>query len=149
MFAAYLAGPLALSALTSWPERIFEANLKQQWSFAIQLTFDALSIGAVIVLMTSGAEKITVVLIYACIQAAFHLCYLGAVFRFAGLRATNYLETIALTTSLFAGMLLAGIGLRQTLPSPTAFTVHGAIGILVSLVGLWLTRAHHLKQSPV
>jgi len=148
-FAAYLAGPLALSALTSWPERIFEANLKQQWSFAIQLTFDALSVGAVVILMANGAEKYVTVLVYACIQTLFHLCYLGAVFHFAGLRLASYFETIVLAAGLFGGMFLAGIGLKHTLALPAAFSVHVAIGTLISLIGLWLTRASYLKQSPI
>lgn len=148
IFAACLAGPLALSALTSWPERIFEANLKQHWSFAIQLTFDTLSIAAVIWLMANGADKLTTILVYACIQVAFHLSYLAAVFRFAGLRTANYFETIVTATALFSGMYVAGMGLSQILSLPVAFSIHVTIGAVISLIGLWLTRTQFLKQSP-
>jgi hypothetical protein len=99
--------------------------------------------------MANGAEKYVTVLVYAGIQTIFHLCYLGAVFRFAGLRLANYFETIALAAGLFGGMFLAGIGLKQTLSSPAAFSLHVAIGALISLLGLWLTRVRYLKQSPI
>jgi O-antigen/teichoic acid export membrane protein len=147
LFASYLAAPLAFAALTSWPDRIFEACLKQHWAFAIQITFDALSIGTVLLLMANGTEKSVTVLAYAGVQVIFHLCYLGAVFRFTGLRVAKYIEVILLTGALFAGLFVIGIMLKRLVPPLGAFSLDVVIGALASIVGLWLVRVQYLRQS--
>jgi O-antigen/teichoic acid export membrane protein len=147
LFASYLAAPLAFGVLTSWPDRIFEANLKQHWAFVIQITFDALSIGTVLLLMVSGTEKSVTVLAYAGVQVIFHLCYLGAVFRFAGLRAAKYIEVVLLTSGLFVGLFAIGIALKYLTSPLAAFSLHVVIGALISMAGLWLVRAQYLRQS--
>jgi hypothetical protein len=97
--------------------------------------------------MANGAEESVTVLAYAGVQVIFHLCYLGAVFRFAGLRAAKYIEVILLTCGLFAGLFAIGIVLKRLAPPLGAFSLDVAVGALASIVGLWLVRAQYLRQS--
>ena len=98
-FAQLLALPTLLSVMTSWPERIFEVRAKQSWSLAIQVAFDVLSIGSLVLALKLGATPVAAIGVYAIVQAAYHLAYLSAVFVLVPLPPSKFFILIG---SVFA-----------------------------------------------
>lgn len=106
----YLAVPFALTVLTGWPERVFEIRAKQHLSFAIQLSFDGLTIAGVSLTLAEGGSPIQAVQVYAAIQTCYQLTYLASVFILAGLGWRRFLYLLA-GIVLIAGGLFAADGL--------------------------------------
>ena len=116
-YAALLSPVALLAILTGWPERIFEVRRRQSLALAIQFVFDAAAIGSMAWLLAHGEDAYTALQAFAGIQAAYHLCYLAAVFRLVPIPFTRLVALLAAATSLFVAptalnllLGLAGLG---------------------------------------
>lgn len=84
VYAMILAPAAWLALQTGWPERLFEAALRQDVSFRVQIGFDLLTVVAVAMPVVLGAEPIYAVVAFAIVNSAYHISYLVAVFSVSG-----------------------------------------------------------------
>lgn len=133
----YLALPFALAALTGWPERVFEIRAKQQWSFAIQLGFDLLTMVSIVVVLAAGWDAFLVIKVFAVLQTLYQLAFLAAIYILAGLGWTGFLRIMGLVSVLIAVLAIVSVllSLNDWLTPFLSATVLAAIACLISLFG--------------
>ncbi len=146
-FAKFLALPTLLSVMTSWPERIFEVRAKQSWSLAIQVGFDILSIGCLVLALKFGATPVVAIGVYAIVQAAYHLTYLSAVFVLVPLPPSKFCILIG---SVFAACATMW-GVNELLSHATTHAwVQFLLGViaatLLSTCGLVAVRSRNWQR---
>jgi O-antigen/teichoic acid export membrane protein len=136
-FAAVLAVPMGLASVTSWPERLFEVRGRQDLSFAIQVVFDTLTVGAVCLTLWWNGSAFEAIWMFAMVQTAYHLCFLAALCRLADISLGQYLEIVGLVIALGALSYSVGAGARTLGFSAMAtITMHVCAVALVSGLGL-------------
>lgn len=146
VYAMILAFPAWLGIQTAWPERLYESVGRQGVSFAIQITFDALTALAVFGSVFAGVPSIVTVAIFATANSLFHFTYLTGMFRVAGFPGK------LLARTMLEGLLILGLAvavmtaLRYSGAPPTvALILAAALAAVVSgvlaLVGYHAFRA--------
>lgn len=134
-YAMVLALPGWLAIQTAWPERLYESVGKQGVSFAIQVTFDAVSALAVFGAMLTGSSPWTAVIVFAAINSVFHLCYLVGMIRVAGFRVARLVHTLGMGLVVLgtSAAALAAFRLAE-LPGLTGFLSATAVAIVAACV---------------
>lgn len=102
VFAMVLAPAAWLAVQTGWPERLFEVNMRQGVSFAVQLTSDAVTALAFAATFWFTRDGVVAVAVYAACNVLYHHVYLAAIFRISGFSAG------LLARTLLAGWLVFG-----------------------------------------
>ena len=79
-----------LMVFTSWPERVFEVAGKQGTLFRLQISFDALSVLAVLGCLEFLGDPLKAIFLYVGVAVLFNLIYLKLAFNYAGLSNKIY-----------------------------------------------------------
>jgi len=98
-YAMILSIAAWLGIQTAWPERLYESVGRQATSFAIQISFDAITALIVFASVLSGLPHIVTVALFATVNSLFHITYLAGMFHVAAF-------PIALLSRAIAGGVL-------------------------------------------
>lgn len=135
----YLALPFALAALTGWPERVFEIRAKQQWSFAIQLGFDFLTMASIVAVLAIGWDAFLVIKVFAVLQTLYQLAFLAAIYILAGLGWAGFFRIAGLVFGLIAAMTIVS-GLLSLNDWLTPFFDASVLAVMACAISLFGTR---------
>lgn len=142
-FAALLMPLAMLSLFTSWPERIFEVCQKQKLALFIQLTFDSVSIAAVIWLLRINKPALFVVSVYVVVQLVYQLVYLYYVFRLAELGTKKYFMLLTFIAACFFLVVLIHFLNARIQAIPLArFSIESTFAVIAALSGFIILRKH-------
>jgi O-antigen/teichoic acid export membrane protein len=103
IYAMILAPSAWLAVQTGWPERMFEVATRQDVSFKIQMTFDVLTIAAVIIPLVLQYDPVYAVAGWALANTLFHLSYLTAIFKISAFDIWLLRRILFSSIALFAG----------------------------------------------
>jgi O-antigen/teichoic acid export membrane protein len=136
-YAAWLAIPVALHAITCWPGRLFEARGAQDQMLSVQMKFDALTVSAVAGAIFWINNPVDVVAVYAFVQVVFQLCYLWMIFRLCQLSAWQFGMLTGVILVLGCGIVAVGwLSEWISMGKAAAFGVHALASGIVSAVGV-------------
>lgn len=132
VFSMMIAPAAWLAVQTGWPERLFEVNARQEVSFIVQISFDALTAAVFIVSYLFTEDVLIAISAFALCNIIYHHAYLAAIFKVADF------SFVLLGQALFLGWLIFLISLAVLLVMRLSL---GAEGVLGWAVGLLLSIA--------
>jgi O-antigen/teichoic acid export membrane protein len=125
-YAAILAVPGALSAVCSWPERLYEIAARQRASLTIQVCFDTTTALTVSFFLWKGWPPFAAVAAYACVNSAYHATFLTFAWRAAGFSSAGLLQAGGRAVAVGAAALAVCLALRLLPIAPLASAVAAA-----------------------
>ena len=137
--AVWLTPVAWLSLFTSWPERIFEARGQQRIAFAIQLTFDGLSIAAIVAVFALTGDGMRAIQCFVAVQVAYHAAYFAAVAKLTALRLKDILKIFGLpfASAVLLGAIAVLMSKNATLGTATQAIMMGCLAGTLAVVALW------------
>ena len=119
-FAKLLAVPSLMLFFTAWLDRLFDTLGRQRLAVALQLMYDAASIGILLTLLVIGYPTLVAVACYCMVTVLYNVLWLAIAFRIArflpaGADGSRDLAAVLAGSAIAAHFLVAGL-----LDHPTA-----------------------------
>lgn len=144
-YAMVLALPGWLAMQTAWPERLFESVGRQGVSFAIQISFDAISALAIFGTMLAGYSPWSAVILFATINSTFHFAYLTGMIRVAGFPFASLASALGAGLLVLAACAGALALIRSAMPATLAglLTAGGLALVAAATLAYYGYRSFH------
>lgn len=147
-FSMLLAPAAWMAVQTGWPERLFEVNMRQGVSFAVQLGFDVVTAVAFAVAYLLSRDVVMAVAAFSVCNVVYHHVYLLAIFRVSGFAITGLVRALASGWLVFTLCFAVLAVLRQQ--TGTAGAEGLGLGVLFSCIGValfgWRLGAQSLES---
>lgn len=147
--AGQLGAVLSLAAvpllLGNWMDRLFDVQGRQKLAFALELTFSAFSIMAIVFGMTVLKDAFTAIILQTIVLAVYYWFWLFTLFKVAGFEIRYLINSILLASA--AGLVMAGMCFISMMIFSPIWSVIICLGlslpaIAFSLLRIWKKNYH-------
>lgn len=143
IFAMVIAPAAWMAVQTGWPERLFEVNMRQGVSFAVQLGFDAFTAVAFAAAYLVSADAIVAIVVFTICSVLYHHAYLFAIFRVAGFSTKALMHILLLGWLVFALCFAVLASMRLQIGSAVAVSWVAGLtlsSVIAALIGMYTIR---------
>jgi O-antigen/teichoic acid export membrane protein len=141
-FVQWLAAPSLMLFFTAWLDRLLDTLGRQRLAVAMQFTYDAVSIGLLLVLLATGQSTLAAVASYCLVTSLYNFVWLVVAFRVARFSLVGLWRQTVLASALAGVLLIAHEIIVRLFDHPAALCFEVLIAIAVQAAAMRFIRGY-------